>query len=230
MRLTQHQISSITSLESEWSVESTDWLSQSEQENFDSLRHQRRRREWLAGRWLCKQMIQEERALTSGPTIPLSVIEIESRFGQRRTTKPRVVIEGQMQAMEVSMTHSHDWVCVAMSGTPGCSVGVDLVPQTVTNKHSLDFWLTENERSWVKENSEQLPIIWSIKESVYKATNRGEHFRPQEMDVSRNSNGRYTCHCKALTSCIDYSIIVDKHFDHIISMTTIQNHSLAGVV
>lgn len=230
MNLTKHQISSIKRLESEWSSESADWLSHSEQENADSLRHQRRRKEWLAGRWLCKKMIQENPALTSGLAIRLSVIEIESNYGQRKTTKPRVVIEGRMQALEVSMTHSHDWICVAMTWSPGCSIGVDLVPQRIGNKRSLDVWLTENERAWVKDNPQQLPTIWSIKESVYKATNRGEPFRPLEMNVSMNSNGVYACDCKVLTSCVAYSITVDTHFDHIISMTTIQNHSLAGVL
>ena len=230
MNQVYYQISSITDLESEWTRQHASWLSLSEQEQLDRFGNQHRRREWLAGRWLCKNMIQEELARTCQHVMHLSVIEIESLYGRQRTTKPRVLIEGQMQAIEISITHSHDWVGVVMSTESGCCIGIDLVPKTIINKHSLDVWLTKKEKQWVGGNPDQLPIIWSIKESVFKATNRGELFRPQEMEVSRDLTGGYACHCKALTESMDYAIMVDTHADHIISITTIKNHSLAGVL
>ncbi|WP_298859932.1 4'-phosphopantetheinyl transferase superfamily protein [uncultured Gimesia sp.] len=230
MSQVNYHISSIAGLESEWLDHDASWISLSEQEQLDRLRHQDRRREWLAGRWLCKHMIQEELSLTCQHTMPLSVIEIESLYGGRRTSRPRVIIDGQMQSMEISITHSNDWIGVALATKSGCSIGIDLVSQTLTNKHSLDVWLTENEKQGVAENSDELPIIWSIKESVYKASNRGELFRPLEMEVYRTLTGEYACHYKALTEGIDYSIMVDRHADHIFSITTIKNDSLAGVL
>ncbi len=230
MNQVYYQISSITDLESEWSRPHAPWLSLSEQEQLDRLRNEHRRREWLAGRWLSKQMIQEELSRKCQHLMPLSVIEIESLYGRRRTTKPRILIEGQMQPIEISITHSNDWIGVAISTVPGCCIGADLAPQTITNKHSLDVWLTKNERQWTGESPDQLPIIWSIKESVYKATNRGELFRPQEIEVYRALTGGYACHCKALTEEIDYSIMVETYADHIFSITTINNYSLAGVL
>ena len=219
-----HRIASITDLEVNWPREQTAWLSTFEQEQLQWCRHLQRQREWLAGRWLCKQLIHDETTIQT-----LTEIDIQSRDVRSRAARPRVLIAGRMQAMDVSITHSQDWIAVAISTSPRCRVGIDLVPRTAAAPRTLAFWLTEQEQQWLHDSRDDtlLPIIWSIKESVYKATNRGETFRPQQLEVRRSETGDYECHGAGLSILTDCKIVVDTHQDHILTVTTHQTPSLA---
>lgn len=231
MSLVTHKITSITECESQWPQEYAVWLSSSERELLAGLRHGQRRREWLAGRWLCKQMIQTETRYghctsDSLSRQTLSAIEIQSHDGQRRAAKPRVFVEGRMLPMELSITHSHDWIGVAVSTTPNCRVGMDLVPRTTETNSRLAFWLTEDEQRWLHKNPNDavLPVIWSIKESVYKASNRGAPFKPLQLNVCRSASGQYECDGRALTAGTKCSITVDTWNDHILTVATVLTH------
>jgi phosphopantetheinyl transferase len=228
MTLASYRIASITALHARWSQTDDEWLSASEREQLDRHRHLGRRRAWLAGRWLCKQLIQQEITSAQAPAMLFSAIEIQSLDVLQRSARPRVFIEGRMQPMDISISHSHDWIGVAISTSPGYLVGIDLVPQTLKAVRNLDIWLTEPERQWLDESPDrcELPVIWSIKESVYKATNRGEPFQPQQMEVCRTASGQYECCCKSLVAETVDSITVATHVDHIVTITTHPGHSL----
>ncbi|MBM2813021.1 MAG: 4'-phosphopantetheinyl transferase superfamily protein [Chloroflexi bacterium] len=167
-------------------AEAEDWLSPSEREVFAELRDPSRREGWLCGRLLAKRLILDDVLAPSvgEEAIHPTEIDIHSRDGLGRATRPRVTLRGRLQPWALSIAHSDRSVLVALSRAPGVSVGVDVAR------------LTPRERRWVHSAGEMrlASTLWAVKEAIYKAVSYGEQFTPLRIEVCPRAGGGYTYH------------------------------------
>jgi 4'-phosphopantetheinyl transferase EntD len=173
----------------------TRWLSPAEQDEFTRLRAARRRGEWLAGRWLIKGMLQRRVAEDSETTsrVELCEIEILSRDALGRGQPPRVVLAGRLLPWHLSLAHHSGIVWGAVSTDADLRVGIDVVPAEPIDLRADDLWFTPAELRWLRRSNDRLlgATLWSVKEAVYKATNRGEPFIPARIEVSQAAAGGF---------------------------------------
>ena len=67
-------------------------------------------------------------------------------------------------------------------------MGVDLVEPVRLGRGFVAQWFTPAERRWL-HSDDFAAVAWAVKEAVYKATNRGEPFRPQSVEVFPSPDG-----------------------------------------
>lgn len=187
----RHVVRSIDKLESMWPSDVRIWLSPAEQEQLAGWRNTERRRQWLAGRWLSKRFVRE----LDGDSPPYSEIEIHSRDGFHRAVRTQLFVEGRMLKWSISVTHSAGLVGVAVSAKSNLQVGIDITPISGRSLSGLRMWLTERERHWLNtaQDDSLISAVWSVKEAVYKAANKGEPFKPLQIEVAWDSLSKFRC-------------------------------------
>jgi phosphopantetheinyl transferase len=153
-------------------------LSLCEEQQLEQSRHPQRRREWLAGRTLAKQLV----AGTCGADLAPQEIEILHSEESRR---PRVWIRGRAEPRSLSIAHSSRGVLVALGSRAEILVGADLAEQTPLSASFKRLWFTADERQWLCERSESFAAnrLWAAKEALYKACNQGEGFDPRKISA-----------------------------------------------
>jgi phosphopantetheinyl transferase len=90
----------------------------------------------------------------------------------------------------LSIAHTTQGVLVALADHRTTSIGVDLVEPIHLGCGFVAQWFTSAERRWLS-SADQVAVAWGVKEAVYKATNRGEPFRPQSIEVFLTPNGQF---------------------------------------
>ncbi len=158
------------------------WLTPRERQVYGGLRRPERRCEWLAARILAKRLVGERFRRRLAP-IPPARIEIDSGDGRTRRQRPQILVDGRPLDWRLSIAHSGRSLLVALidSGRPG--VGVDLLAPVDCGRGFAEMWFTPVERRWLAVEPQLWPVAWAIKEAAYKATNRGEAFRPRAFEV-----------------------------------------------
>jgi len=84
---------------------------------------------------------------------------------------------------EFNLAHSGDWVVLAVSDVP---VGIDIERIGNRNVKKLARSFPEAEFGWLQEGenpSERFYTLWTMKESVMKATGRGLNLDPRSFSV-----------------------------------------------
>ena len=155
-----------------------EWLSAAELKRFQSIRPAATARDWLAARWCVKRLIIDH----VNSRLRMSDIHVESRDGRDRGTRPRAYVTGRLQPWALTISHAEDLIAAAVMLENGGRIGVD-VTSLGLGESRLDFWLCDSERQWC-DRGVHPTILWSLKEAFYKAINRGEPFRPRQIDVS----------------------------------------------
>jgi len=168
------------------------WLAPRERQVYGGLRRPERRCEWLAARILAKRLVGERFQPTPAP-IPPARIEIDSGDGRTRRQRPQILVDGRPLDWRLSIAHSGRSLLVALvdSGRPG--VGVDLLGPVDCGRGFAELWFTPLERRWLAVEPRLWPVAWAIKEAAYKATNRGEAFRPRAFEVLPAPGGGFAC-------------------------------------
>ncbi|HSD51280.1 MAG TPA: 4'-phosphopantetheinyl transferase superfamily protein [Candidatus Methylomirabilis sp.] len=177
------------------------WLSNPEREVYAHLQDARRREAWLFGRLLSKELILDTLAAARCPGWAVDPVHIQvlSRDGLGRPTRPRVLLKGRLQPCSLSLAHSEQTVVVGLSQDGDMTMGVDLTPIQSPGVGFLDLWFTPRERAWIWSQSDQAPrwaaTLWAVKEAFYKATNRGEGFTPRRIEVRVDPPDGYAIRC-----------------------------------
>ncbi len=78
------------------------WLSAAEQARLHGFKVEKRRRDWLLGRWTAKNLVQRYLAQTTGETVALDAIFI----GADADGAPYASYKGRL-AVSLSISHSH---------------------------------------------------------------------------------------------------------------------------
>ena len=160
-----------------------------EQVELAAWRDAGRRRAWLRGRVLAKQLIAACQATSAAPP----VIEILSRDAAGRVNRPRVSVDGVARPWSLSISHTDRGVLAAVCLRPAHVLGVDLAPAADLHDGLLRVWFTPAERRWVERtcSSAIACFIWSAKEALYKACNRGESFDPRAVEIRSHGEASY---------------------------------------
>lgn len=187
-------------------------LSEREREELAAWRNENRRRAWLLGRTLAKELIAEllaespeEQARQSGQ------IEILSRDAEGRVNRPRIWCDGVERPWSLSISHCERGVLAALTATPHVALGVDLAGGETFSDSFVDLWFTPAERAWFHDTQCQgtARFIWAAKEAMYKAANDGESFVPRDVEVL--ADGRCTYRGAPLPDCRLRSWTLDDH-------------------
>lgn len=144
-----------------------DWLTEVERQRLQAITAPLRRASFLAGhwqaRWWAAQWLQ----------LDVQRIALDARADGR----PLLRVDGQAAPLHVSLSHSHDWLALALADAP---VGVDVeVPQRVRDWEALArFVFSAEERQRLREADDAaragvFHALWTLKEARGKRSGEG---------------------------------------------------------
>ncbi len=164
-------------------------LSDSEQDRLAALKIDKRRRDWLLGRWTAKRLIQSYVERQTGLRLPLDAIAIEAE----PSGAPRVEFRNQrlaigdwpvlpqssianLQSLSLSISHSGDRAFCAL--VQNGSIGADIERIESRDWQFVEDYFTADEVLQVRQApAEQyetvVTAIWSAKEAALKALRLG---------------------------------------------------------
>lgn len=160
-----------------------DWLSESEAAHLDSLRFEKRRRDWRLGRWTAKLALAAYRDFPGdSPTLR----EVEIRPAS--SGAPEVFLTGQPAAVTVSLSH-REGIAMCAVALSDVALGCDLETIEPRSDGFTDDYFTTEEKEFVAraragDRSRLLALLWSGKESALKALRVGLRFDTRSVVVS----------------------------------------------
>lgn len=161
-------------------------LNAAERDRFASLRSEKRRRDWLLGRWTAKRLLCTT-LVAAGDTLPADAIEVASdpdgaptvrvdagRLVARDDTRPHSPI----RESALSISHSRDRALCAVTQEDGVSLGADIEYIEPRAAGFAAAYFTPEEAALVERASDGerdtlVTAIWSAKEAVLKALRLG---------------------------------------------------------
>jgi phosphopantetheine--protein transferase-like protein len=175
------------------------WLTRAERVKLASFRNANRRRSWLAGRVLAKQLVLDCGAAGLVEPTDIEIAEeaaVRPAFVSRlsalglpaapvgRAQRPSVRVRGVQQPWCLSISHTDTAAAAAVSLDPGVSVGVDLAQSDRFARGFLEVWFSHREQQQLAAADPlEIAARWAVKEAVYKAAQRGESFAPRSIEV-----------------------------------------------
>ncbi len=157
-------------------------FNQGEVETYLKFKVPKRKREWLASRWLVKYLVAKVNAQNG--TLPLNTITIQ----KMESGAPVAVIEGVGRVGWLSMSHSRDAVLVGYSPDAECRFGVDLEFIEPRSPELLEDFFTPFEIQWVSSSPEnkkefRANLVWSAKEAYLKAIEQGLRVETRTIEI-----------------------------------------------
>ncbi len=146
------------------------WLTPAEQDQLATFRFEKRRSDWLLGRWTAKQALLGMAGL---PSTDIGRFEIASE--PNGAPMPRM--DDQPCAARLSLSHSHGHaLCVVTGSTAALGCDIELVEPR--GAEFIDTWFTAAECEQVESADSAfrdalVTLIWSAKESTLKAMRTG---------------------------------------------------------
>lgn len=155
------------------------WLSATEQQRLSTLKVDKRRRDWLLGRWTAKRLLQSYLQQTHTGETPLAAITI----GNDEDGAPYGMTQARLPvSLAVSHSHGHALCAVVASSQAGAQrttqtmLGCDLEYIETREPSFVRGFFTEEEMAAFAATThpdELVTAIWSAKESVLKAIRTG---------------------------------------------------------
>ncbi len=156
------------------------WLTPRERERLEGFRFDKRRRDWLLGRWAAKNALL---AISGLPKRNIRRFEIASA----PNGAPMPKLDGWPYRVGLSLSHSHDRAFSAVSrGTTVLGCDIELVEPR--SEVFVETYFTESEREHVDDVSPSfrdslVTKIWSAKESTLKAMRTGLQADTRSVEV-----------------------------------------------
>ncbi len=160
-----------------------DWLSENEAPRLDSLRFEKRRRDWRLGRWTAKLAVVAYRNLP-GDSQTLRDVEIRAAG----SGAPDVFFAGQPAPVTISLSH-RDGIAVCAVAPSSVALGCDLeIIEPRSESFTADYFTAEEQelvaRARADDRSRLLALLWSGKESALKALREGLRLDTRSVVVS----------------------------------------------
>lgn len=152
------------------------FLSEKEATRLASLQTEKRRRDWLLGRWTAKRLLQTVIWETSHTTVPLDLISVANNAdGVPQVASQLPLVHGQYS---ISLSHSQGQAMVAAVAKPNWPIGCDIEKIAPRGEAFIDDYFTEAEALLVRQvagaqRDVLVTAVWSAKESVLKALHLG---------------------------------------------------------
>lgn len=121
----------------------------------------------------------------------------------------------------ISISHSHDWLVIAISKNANIGVDVELIREKVLN--IKDKFLTELESNFAKDHTVLLTLIWSAKEAIYKAYGKKNvEFKNIAVDpfILKEEGGTMSGNLKIDKRYWAYKMIYKIRKDYVLVLTT----------
>jgi len=156
------------------------WLTRDERARYDGFRFEKRRRDWLSGRWAAKIALLEISGL---PERDINRFEIASA----PSGAPLPKLDGRPYRARISLSHSNDRAfCTVSRDTTALGCDIELVEPR--SEVFVETYFTESEREHVERASPLLrdslvTKIWSAKESTLKALHTGLQADTRSVEV-----------------------------------------------
>ncbi|MGD0004194.1 MAG: 4'-phosphopantetheinyl transferase superfamily protein [Anaerolineaceae bacterium] len=162
-----------------------DFLSGEEKKRLSELRFQKRRTDWLRGRWAAKKLL-----LMADPgcsNLPIQTVQVANET----EGAPYLLIGGNQRYPGVlSISHCGPYALCALSDS---KVGCDLEHIELRPDIFIEDFFTRAEVQYVRESTEVLRsilvnLIWSMKEAVLKSIGKGLHMDTRMVQVDPRQN------------------------------------------
>ncbi len=156
---------------------SLSFLGAAERQTYRRFKIEKRRQEWLLGRWTAKRLLRQRR-----PETPLAEIEIGNEPGGA----PYYAISGQRLPLSLSISHRSQWAFCALSAAHTIGADIEQIePRNPAFVHDF-FTAAENALVWSCPESLRdtlITLIWSAKESALKALREGLRIDTRRIEV-----------------------------------------------
>lgn len=187
------------------------FLGEAEREEFLHWKDESRKRQWMAGRFLARQLIRE---MEQHQNLSLNEIEILSRNEKGQSVEPKVFINGEKFQGSLSISHSDEIAWAVLSFKEKTRIGIDLVKEDQSDASHLLNWFSDREKTVTDfSNPESIRLHWGIKEAVYKAINQGESFSPLKIEIINSPDGTYEFYVDG-ADITDRCTLQVRQFDH----------------
>lgn len=165
--------------------QSLDWLHDSEMKVLAGLKFEKRRLDWLLGRWTAKNAVRLFSKVhdLSIPEVLISEIEICAA----ENGAPEVFYHSKRIPVVISISHSNGIGLCAINISP-FKIGCDAEIIEARTPLFLQDYFKESEKDFIKsqETSDKdlwINLIWSIKEATLKAKRTGLRIDPLRVEV-----------------------------------------------
>ncbi len=169
--------------------EGLEFLSPAEQERLAGLRFERRRAEWLLGRWTAKQLV-----ISSWPGLAGAGLERVSIIN-RPGGVPEARLDGRALEGCLSISHRDGLAACAWTDQPHAQVGIDLDRVERREESFLSDYFTPAEQAFARVLPEHLrdlwiTLAWSAKEAVLKVLGVGLRLDTRRVEI-RNARSLF---------------------------------------
>ena len=160
--------------------DSPHWLTRDERARYEGFRFDKRRRDWLSGRWAAKTALLEISGLPEG-----DINRFEIASAPSGAPLPR--LDGRPYGARISLSHSNDRAfCTISRETTELGCDIELVEPR--SEVFVETYFNESERERVERTSPLLrnslvTKIWSAKESTLKALHTGLNADTRSVEV-----------------------------------------------
>ena len=166
-----------------------DWLHPREIHFLKGLKFEKRRHDWLLGRWTAKDCVIsffEKKGIALSPS-SFAILKKESGA-------PELFFEKSELNCQVSLSHRAGHAIAAVAPA-GVAIGCDLEKVEPRSEAFLSDYFLERELAFLSpispgEKDVFSNLIWSVKEAVMKATGQGMKLHPRKIEVGEIENGR----------------------------------------
>jgi 4'-phosphopantetheinyl transferase len=152
-------------------------LSDRETAVFDALKTDKRRRDWLLGRWTAKHLVQQAVRECSGQTMPLDGISVLAGSDGAPQVHMRRLPLGSCP-VSLSISHSNGTAFCAAVTRPGWPIGADIERIEPRRAEFVAQYFTAAEQALIETITPALrptwtTAVWSAKEAALKAIHQG---------------------------------------------------------
>ena len=163
-------------------------LSESELRRFESLRAEKRRRDWLLGRWTAKQLLRAYVEQRTAALVPLDTLIVESdpdgapriEIGDWRLEigRPAFNLQSLIANLQLSISHCDGLAFCAISDGAGVQIGADIEKVEPRGPGFANDYFTAEElvqlrTATLDRRDTVTTLIWSAKEAALKALRLG---------------------------------------------------------
>ena len=152
------------------------YLTEEEETKLLTLRTNKRREDWLLGRWTAKRLLQTVIWEKNGTSLPLDLITITNNADG----VPDYRLPDEDHKFSISISHSHGRAFVAAIEKANAPIGADLEKIEQRPSGFVESYFTRAEQTAVLACAPNqylqnvlMTAIWSAKESVLKALHLG---------------------------------------------------------
>ncbi len=172
--------------------------------NLETITHESRRTEWIAGRWLVK-------LLANYMNLSFTGIKTDT------FNKPHLVAENAF----ISISHAEPYVVAILNTKKLCGIDVEKIRQKLIPLSTK--FLNNNELETAAGDLSKLAILWGAKEALYKLHGRKSLIFKTNLSIENfnyeNDLGSFTGHLIINDKNETYTMKAGKFNDHVLVYT-----------